>query len=283
MLVRFWGVRGSIPVPGPTTMHFGGNTSCVEVRADDGQLVIIDAGTGLRGLGNELMLPGYARGQKEGFVLFSHTHWDHIQGFPFFQPAFGSRPEDRGIDQFHLFGFDAVDKQLENTLRGQMEHPYFPVKLEQMGARINFHGIREGSFRLGPNVVVEAGHLNHPNGCLGFRIVDESSGKVVCYASDTEPLGPGLLDQNVVKLAHEADVFIYDAQFTPNEYDHHVGWGHSTWEDGVRLAKAARAKMLALTHHAPQHDDAAVADIEAQARRCFDNVLAAYETLAIKV
>jgi phosphoribosyl 1,2-cyclic phosphodiesterase len=296
MKVKFWGVRGSIPVPGPATAEVGGNTSCVEVRTDDGILIIFDAGTGIRNLGLSLLQEKYSQGGKIGHLFFSHTHWDHIQGFPFFAPAFiGTRddlnnPLQECTNTFHLYGAKKVFERLENTLKGQMEYQYFPIELDNMGSVIQFHEIQETPLRLGKNIIVPK-HLNHPNGVLSFRIENETRDKVVVYATDTEHYQDGELDVNVLKIADHADVFIYDAMYTPDEYagdrktgnNSKVGWGHSTWLEGTRLAKAANVKQLILFHHDPDHTDDFLREIEQRAQQEFPNTLLAFEGLELNL
>lgn len=296
MKVKFWGVRGSIPVPGPATVGVGGNTSCVEVRTDDGILIIFDAGTGIRNLGLSLLQEHYAEGGKIGHLFFSHTHWDHIQGFPFFAPAFIgtrddlNRPQHECTNTFHLYGAKKVFERLENTLKGQMEYQYFPIQLDNMGSVIHFHEIQETPLRLGKNIIVPK-HLNHPNEVLSFRIENETRDKVVVYATDTEHYQDGELDVNVLKVADQADIFIYDAMYTPDEYagdrktgnNSKIGWGHSTWLEGTRLAKAANVKQLILFHHDPDHTDDFLREIERRAQQEFPNTLLAVEGLELNL
>ena len=273
--VRFWGVRGSIPTPGPTTTQIGGNTSCVEVRAGD-KLIILDAGTGLRELGNKLVkeMPIAAS------MFFSHMHWDHIQGFPFFVPALVSG------NRFDLYGGKSLTSTLAETLSGQMNFPNFPLSLDQMAASMVFHEFSDGQVvDLGDGVAVKALSLNHPNGCYGYRIMH--GGRNVTYCTDTEHLGE--MDSNVLELAENTDLFIYDAQYTPEEYTgqkgnvSRVGWGHSTFVEGTRLAQKAGVKKLVLFHHDPAQDDAAILEKERRARALFKDTDAAREGLEYKI
>ncbi len=274
MQITFWGVRGSIPSPGPPTVEIGGNTSCVELRAGKA-ILIFDGGTGLRLLGKKLLkeMPLTAH------MFFSHVHWDHIQGFPFFEPAFVKGNE------FHLYGGNNVSRTLEETLQGQMDHPNFPVDLGAMGAHMTFRDLPEGETieladGLGSSVRVTNARGNHPQGVFAFRV--EHAGKAVVYATDTEHY-EGHLDENLVRLARGADLFIYDAQYTPEEYGARRGWGHSTFEEGVKLAKQAGVKRLVLFHHDPTQNDAAVREKEKRARALFADVVAAQEGLTIDV
>jgi phosphoribosyl 1,2-cyclic phosphodiesterase len=281
MQITFWGVRGSIPTPGPSTVQIGGNTSCVELRL--GQAILIfDGGTGLRLLGKKLLkeMPLTAH------MFFSHVHWDHIQGFPFFEPAFVAG------NVFHLYGGNNVSRTLEETLAGQMDHPNFPVHLTAMGARMTFRDLAEGERvdiddRAGGHVRVTNASGNHPQGVYAFRA--EHAGKAFVYATDTEHY-EGRIDDKLVKLARDADVFVYDAQYTPEEYAGTAGsgatkkgWGHSTFEEGAKIAKAAGARQLVLFHHDPIQNDTAVREKEERAKALFPNVVAAREGLTIEV
>ena len=269
--LRFWGVRGSIPTPGPNTVQTGGNTSCVEVRCDD-RIIIFDGGTGLRVLGEHLLkeMP------LKAAMFFSHVHWDHIQGFPFFTPALASG------NHFDLYGGNNVTATLAETLSGQMNFPNFPLTLEQMASDMSFHQFDDGQLvDLGDGVTVKALQLNHPNGCYGYRITYQ--GKSIAYCTDTEHRDEP--DENVVALAEGSELFIYDAQYTPEEYSgeasglSRVGWGHSTYEEGAKLAKMAGAKRLVLFHHDPGHDDEMVSAIERRCRGLFPQTEAAREGL----
>ncbi len=278
MHITFWGVRGSIPTPGPETAQIGGNTSCVEVRAGKA-ILVFDGGTGLRMLGKKLVkeLP------VEAHIFFSHVHWDHIQGFPFFDPAFVAG------NTIHLYGGNNVSRTLEETLAGQMDHPSFPVHLTEMGAKMTFHDLREGQVlsvdpKDGTKLTVTTGRGNHPNGVWAYRV--DHGGKSFVYATDTEHYA--VVDPKLVKLARNVDVLVYDAQYTPEEYagsvsggSPKVGWGHSTYEEAIKLAKAAGAKHLVLFHHDPMQDDAMVRDKEKRARSLFAETTAAFEGLTL--
>ena len=264
--VTFWGVRGTIACPTPQHMAYGGNTSCVEVRAG-GRLVILDAGTGIRELGRRIL----QQDERKADLLFSHTHWDHINGFPFFSPAFR---EDRTFRVFagHLA---ATSGGIRNTLAGQMAEPMFPVPLEIMRARLEFNDFAAGeSFALGDGVSVRTAPLNHPNGATGYRL--EHGGRSVCYVTDTEHV-PGRPDERILGLIAGADLVVYDSTYTDAEFPGRVGWGHSTWQEGVRLCREAGARRLAIFHHDPDHDDAAMAAIESEARAAWDGAFAARE------
>jgi len=275
--VRFWGVRGSIACPGQSTVRYGGNTSCVEVLVGRHRL-IFDGGTGLRVLGQSLLnqMP------LEAHLFFTHSHWDHIQGFPFFTPAFV-----RG-NRFHIYGAIAPNgSTIEQRLNDQMLHPNFPVPLQIMGADLKFYDLEIGE----PVVIgkrgevrVETALLNHPGESVGYRVnwQDQS----VAYITDTEHF-PDRLDENVLWLARHADVLIYDSTYTDEEYyaeqSSKVGWGHSTWQEAVKVAKAAEVKQLVIFHHDPLHDDEFMDRIQEETGYQFPNSVVAWEGLEIDV
>lgn len=278
MQLTFWGVRGSIATGGPQFMRVGGNTTCLEVQHGSDRL-ILDAGTGLRGLGDKLMREARTLGRAvQANLLFSHLHWDHIQGFPFFAPAFVPTSE---IQLFGPRGEDGVTS-LESALSRQMSPPSFPVSLQAMASRKRFSTIADGDgLELGAFTVRTRG-LCHPQGVLGFRI--EAGGKSLCFATDTEHRADGEVDEALMELARDVDLLVYDAQYTPAEYrgengtgPSREGWGHSTYEAAAMIAKACGARKLALFHHDPTHDDDMVEAIEAEARRLFPGAFAARE------
>jgi phosphoribosyl 1,2-cyclic phosphodiesterase len=269
--VKFWGVRGSCASAGHGTAEVGGNTSCVEVRAGDTR-VVLDAGTGLRALGASLLSAG---GPVEIHLLLSHFHWDHIQGFPFFTPAYlpGNRIEIYGPER-------AAGRDVRAALDAQMRAPHFPVGLEAMRAELGFYPVPAGAqlrLGLGTTIEVTAAAANHPGGCLAYRL--ESGGRSVVYATDTEH-GEDL-DCGLLELARGCDLLIYDAQYTAAEYPSKRGWGHSTPEEAVKLARAAGAGQLVLFHHDPGHDDEAISRMEKAARALFPLTTAAREGLEI--
>lgn len=269
MRVRFWGVRGSIATAGRATAEVGGNTSCVEVRAGEA-LVILDAGTGLRALGGAL-----GAGPLRAHLLFSHLHWDHIQGFPFFAPAYAPG------NTLTLYAPERCvpGGDVRAAFAAQMRAPHFPVGLEAMRAELRFRAVAAGAeLRLG-DLAVRAAAARHPNGCLAYRLA--AGGRSVVYATDTEHDPGGALDPELLELARGADVLIYDAQYTAAEHAARRGWGHSTAEEGARLAAAAGVGRLVLFHHDPAHDDAAVARIEAATRGLFPATVAAREGLEL--
>lgn len=270
MLLRFWGTRGSIATPGPSTIHYGGNTSCVEVVTDAGKRFIFDCGTGARPLGAYLM--AHAPKPIIANILLSHTHWDHIQGFPFFIPLFVPG------NKFLVCGPQGANSSLPEVLSGQMEFTYFPVELAQLGAGITYRDLGEGSQEI-DGVKITAQFLNHPASALGYRI--EADGISLLYLCDHEPYWenlwrsdaePGKLDSILhdgdkrhAAFMQNADVVIHDAQYTPEEYPAKKNWGHSTYSYITQMAAAANVKRLFLTHHDPNHDDAFLRDIETRA------------------
>jgi phosphoribosyl 1,2-cyclic phosphodiesterase len=266
--VRFWGTRGSIATPGPQTVRYGGNTSCVEIRSEAGTLLVLDCGTGARLLGQALMAERAATGGSlEGSLLIGHTHWDHIQGLPFFAPLFD--PDGR----WQLYGPRGLGRSLAETLAGQMEYQYFPVSLDHLGGGVSYHDLVEGTFDVG-DVSITAQYLNHPALTLGYRI--EADGVSVVYAADHEPFdrelagGGDLLagrdDADHVAFLRDTDLVIHDAQYTAAEYPAKAGWGHSTMEYVVDAAALGGARRLLLYHHDPLRDDDAVDALVEQAR-----------------
>lgn len=279
IVVRFWGVRGSIPSPGPRTVRYGGNTSCVEVDVDD-EVLIFDGGSGLRLLGKDLV----KREQKTiiASIFFSHTHWDHIQGFPFFWPAFERR------NTFKMYGALKVNPTLAQVLEGQMEFPNFPVLLKQLPSIIKFNDLEEGkSLRIDLNprkktehLTVTWARLNHPGGVLAYRVQYRDKG--VVYATDNEHT-PGKIEGRLVDLARDADLLIYDSQYLPEEYESRKGWGHSTYVEGVKICRAAGVERLVLFHHDPDRSDDEIDAILGRAQKLHRATVAAHEGLVITI
>ena len=266
--LRFWGVRGSIACPSASHTRYGGNTSCLEVSAGDTS-IILDAGTGIRPLGHSFQ----ERGIQSAHLLLTHSHWDHINGFPFFGPAFAKGYEFQ-IKSGHL-----KQDSIRDILAGQMTQPTFPVPLEAMQASLEFEDFVAGDdFSLAPGVDVKTTALNHPNGATGYRI--EHGGKSLCYITDTEHV-PGKPDENILALIEGADLVVYDSTYTEDEFPSKVGWGHSTWQEAVRLSKAANVKKLAIFHHDPEHDDKFMDKIAAEARAEWDGAIVAQEGMII--
>ena len=272
MRVKFWGVRGSTPTPQSENMRYGGNTSCVEVRLGD-QIFIFDCGTGFRVLGHELERE-FENKAFSAHVFVSHFHWDHIQGMPFFRPLY-----DRPDRQF-IFHSSSRTRRLEQVMAEQMAAPYFPVDLAHMKAKRSFYDIENGCLPMG-DVKIKTAYLNHPQGCLGFRL--ETKDGILVYATDNEP-GDAYFDKGVRKLAEGADLLIYDAQYLPEEYfARRQGWGHSHWREAVDIVMESGAKELILYHHDPEHTDAIVDKVVADARNYYPKVQAASEGMEILV
>lgn len=275
MIIKFWGVRGSLPTPGKDTVRYGGNTPCVELRPDPDTLIILDAGTGIARFGYELM-----RSEKpvRAYILLSHTHWDHIQGIPFFDPAMQEGNE------FTIIGSSHNGIPIKSILSDQMKSMYFPVQFNELKATINFRTIEEGEFYIG-DTKIETMYVNHPGFTLGFRITHDN--KSLVYISDNEPFNCDLSESEmnkveksvrdlfkkvngnpnsrIVEFARDADMLIHDSMFTPGEYKLKEFWGHSDYRFALQMAVEARVKKFILFHHGPQHTDD---DIDTIVRNC---------------
>ena len=252
--VRFWGVRGSIPTPERANLGFGGNTACLEVRLANGEVLIFDAGTGIRNLGQALV-DDPAVEHRSLRVFLTHYHWDHIQGLPFFAPLY----DRRNAITFHG---SKMSVGVEAVFGAQMSAPFFPVNFDHLPASKHFVELESSSLEL-PTATVRWFSMNHPQGAVGYRI--DSAGASIVYASDHE-FGDQEIDAGIVAAARGADILIHDAQFTPEEYESHRGWGHSTWQAAIDVARAAEVGRLILFHHDPAHDDQTLEAIERQAR-----------------
>ncbi|MGP8053594.1 MAG: MBL fold metallo-hydrolase [Limisphaerales bacterium] len=248
-------MRGSISTPGPTTVRYGGNTSCVEVRIG-GEIILLDAGTGLRALGRSLLAE--FKGQPLNLtMLLTHTHWDHIQGLPFFGPIYDSHCRLR------ILGCEGARKGLVNALTGQMESTYFPVPFNKLPSNIEIEELKDFNFNIGP-VCVRALRANHPGVCVGYRLFSPDS--LIAFFPDTEPR-PGGKDREMIDFVRDADLLILDAQYDSQEYLEHLGWGHGCVDDSVALALQAGVKQLSLFHHDPDHDDKRIDSLVRHARR----------------
>lgn len=252
--LTFWGTRGSIPTPGAQTVRYGGNTPCVEVRTEEGWLIILDAGTGIRALGRSLI--SRANGAPiDGDIFLSHGHWDHIQGLPFFGPIF-----QRG-NHFTIWGAQAMKAKVERVVRDQMSPVVFPVSFEEIEASIDFRSVLEGAVE-DRGYTVRAMEVRHPGGSMGYRFADRNGdGRALVYISDNE-LGtsskydsPADWRNALVEFVRDAGVLVHDSMYTVEEYDHHRGWGHSTYHDVVALALDANVERLVLFHHKPERAD----------------------------
>lgn len=253
--LRFWGTRGSIPSPGPTTVRYGGNTPCVEVRTATDWLVILDAGTGIRELGRSLIAESNGHGIAADIFL-THAHWDHIQGIPFFAPIF------QPGNHFTIWGSKTLETSIDRVIRDQMLPVVFPVGFEQLDATIDFGEIAEGR-HAGNGYDVTAFGVQHPGGALGFRFTSSSTrDRSLVYISDNElnlsAAYPGRAQdwkEQLVEFVRGAKVLVHDATYTSDEYEKHRGWGHSTYEDAVSLALEAGVERLVLFHHRPERTD----------------------------
>ncbi len=285
MKVRFWGVRGSFPVPGKSTNRYGGNTSCVEIEVDGHDAIVIDAGTGMRHLGKELMANRFSEKRGTTHLLVSHTHWDHIQGLPYFSPL---RAEEHSLE---IYARHSKDSHLSAIFAQQTDGPYFPVPMDALRAKVCFNELQEGStFSIG-DIKVRCTRLNHPWIAIAYRL--DCDGQSVVYCSDTAPFRDILLEhefvasppkvdgssltieqeiklrmmrEHLVDLCKGADFLIYDTQFTPEEYAAKPHWGHSTPDDAIAIAREAKVKTLCLFHHAPARSDDELDEILASYR-----------------
>jgi phosphoribosyl 1,2-cyclic phosphodiesterase len=271
--VRYWGVRGSIPVPGHTTLRYGGNTTCLSIHCGE-EVIIIDCGSGARALGKTMMEKG---SPSRATILFSHLHWDHIQGFPFFQPAFTAGCH------LDVWADHSIEGDLLEVLQGQMAQPTFPVSLEEMDGGLVVNELsRERRFAIGDDIQISAAPLNHPGGASAWRI--DYRGRSFVHASDHEH--EAVPHKPLVDLAQGADYLSYDSTYTTAEYlgevgISHVGWGHSTWEEAIKVARASSVKNLILTHHDPERTDDQLDEIGEVARARFANTLVAHEGMVL--
>ncbi len=273
-VVKFWGVRGSVPTPGKDTVRYGGNTSCIEMQIA-GKRLIFDGGTGIRELGKELMqeMP------VEAYIFFTHYHWDHIQGFPLFAPAFTEG------NCFHIYGaIPPEGESMKQHFIDRVLHYNSPVPLKGMQADLRFYELQHDQKMILHGIEIETGSLNHPNTAMGYRVT--WNGRSVVYCSDTEHF-PDRLDESVVNLARDADVLIYDAMYTDDEYHNpkssKVGWGHSTWQEAVKVAEAAGVRRVVIFHHEPTHSDDFLDRMAEQVKVAFPLAVMAKEGLVLPV
>jgi len=273
MKIKFYGTRGSIPVCDAGFQKYGGNTTCVCVSdLPSGNIVIFDAGTGIRKLGKEIT-NGVLPVKGKIYLAFSHFHWDHVQGFPFFAPAYN--PEQEII---LTFGPETPLKELKNIFADLMQNQYFPVQFEDMGGHCAIRPMAHHHVDIEGGEVMASTHT-HPGGAMGYRI--ETNGKTLVYCTDVEH--PNGIDENVVALAKNADMLIHDAQYTPEELKTHKGWGHSSWEQAIAVATQANVQKLVLTHHDPDHDDTFLDKIEEDCQEMFANCILARDNMELKI
>ena len=274
MRIRFWGVRGSIPVPGQATVKYGGNTPCLDILTADQQVLIIDAGTGIRRLG-QVLLEEYER-RVIARIFLSHTHWDHIQGLPFFAPLISRR------NRVNVYGAKRAGKHLEEILAGQFFEPYLPFAYRSLQATMQVQEIDAGeTIVIGEKTTVTAAPLNHPGGALGFRVEDE--GVVFTYCCDTMH-EENDFDENLLALAQGANLLVHDAHFASRELSSKfVDWGHSSWYEAANLARAAGAKTLGLFHYAPDLADVELDEIRDEARAEFPRTIMTREGMVLQL
>jgi len=260
MKVTFYGTRGSMPVADPDYVRFGGNTSCVLVTFSTGRIAILDAGTGIRKLGNDLLKNAHEQYDNISIIL-THTHWDHIQGFPYFDLAY----DPRRNFTISICGKDRVGKDLKSIFATQMENDFFPVPLEKMGANFTFLQPDITTYEHPSGIKIVASKHSHRGDAYGYRI--EEGGKTLVYCTDVEHKDG--IDPNVVTLSKNADLLIHDAQYTEEELKAKKGWGHSCWKQAIEVAEQAGVKKLALFHHDPEHDDTFLLNLEKECqKRC---------------
>lgn len=269
--VRFWGVRGTVPCPGPDTVRYGGNTSCIEVMCG-GERLIFDAGTGIRALGSSLA----GQSGLNAHIFLTHTHIDHINGFPFFRPAYNPN------NCFEIWTGHLSSREggLQKVLSSIMSGPIFPVPIDIMHACIAFNDFEAGDqLEPLPGITLKTAALNHPQGATGYRI--DYGDKSICYVTDTEHR-EGVLDDNILTLIDGADLFIYDSTYTDEEYVRFRTWGHSTWREGLKLCEAANAKTFVAFHHDPDHDDIFMDGIATQLERARPGAIVAKEGMVLR-
>jgi phosphoribosyl 1,2-cyclic phosphodiesterase len=273
MRIKFWGVRGSTPTPERRNSGYGGNTTCLEIRLENGTILILDCGSGLRGLGNSLTRE-FGEQSLHAYIFLTHFHWDHIQGIPFFVPLY------RKENSFFFHAVNRQETELKAIIEGQLTSPYFPVDVSILRSTKHFYDLGFEPIEIN-GAVIRPAPLFHPQGCVAYRV--EGDGGVFVLATDTEPGSP-VHDRSLRELARDADVLVYDAQYTPEQLAvEKKGWGHSSWLEGTRIAKESNIKHLVLFHHDPDHEDAFVDGLVENARQEFKNTIGAAEGVEIRL
>ncbi len=271
---KIWGCRGSIACADPEYQLFGGNTSCVEVNVGN-KRIILDTGTGIRSLGKEIL--DKSPNDNEFDIFLSHTHYDHINGFPFFMPIY-NKTNKVNVYAGHLKKYNA---NLKDTLSDQMKAPFFPIGLDMISAQMKYNDFQAGeTIKINDEVFIQTAELNHPNGATGYRV--NYKNKSIAYITDTEHK-IGEIDKNIVNLVQDSDYMIYDATYSDEEYIKFKGWGHSTWQECLRIADAANVKYPIIFHHDPTHDDKYMLDIEKQARKINQRCIVARQGIMIDI
>ncbi|MEW6087228.1 MAG: MBL fold metallo-hydrolase [bacterium] len=279
MRLKFWGVRGSLPITGKETLVYGGNTSCIEIdTGKKDETVIIDAGSGIKALGQKLMDRGFCNGNGTGYLFLSHYHLDHILGFPFFAPFF-TRGENK--NRFTIYGPKQKNDSLKEIINHLISAPFFPLSLNRLSAALDFREIEPGEIIKLTDINISTERLNHPGGGLAYRFNLKKIS--VVYVTDTEPISENKPDNMLTGFIKGADVLIYDATYTPEEYVNKKGWGHSTWKHGIMLANEACVKKLVLFHHDLDHSDEKLSEIEKAAKKEFKDIELAREGMELEI
>ena len=267
MEVFFWGVRGSIPTPGKEFMVYGGNTSCIEIKVDD-SIIIFDMGSGIKNLGDSLL-----KRKIYNFDIFvSHFHYDHTCGLPFFKPAYNPNAK---------FNIRSGREDMIKVLDSQISSPSFPITLKEFKADIKYDNFSVGNeIILKNNIKISTTALNHPDGAVGYRV--EYKDKVVSYITDHEH-EVNVKNEELIKFVRNSDLLIYDSTYKDEEFENYIGWGHSTWQEGVRLKNYSETKQYAIFHHNPDNKDAVMNEIEHHANSIGNNIIVAKEGMSVKI
>ena len=267
--IKFWGVRGSNPTPDKNKIEYGGDTSCVEIRTASNDLIILDMGSGIRNLGNQILKD--ASSPKTINILLSHFHWDHIMGFLYFSPFFD------GSYTFNIYGYNK-HTTTNDFSKKILDSTFWPVSMDMLNAKINFINLDGKPLNINENITIDYINHTHPNSATSYRVCTD--GHSVVYTTDCEhPVNS--LNNNVISIAQDADVLIHDSHFRHSELEDYKGWGHSSWKKSIDVAKKANVKKLCLFHYHPSYDDATVSAIEQKAKKVFTNVIASKQGLKI--